>query len=162
MTSRARPPRRRQAALLSAGLAMLAVLAAAGCSGNDGGPAPVESVKAQPPPTAFREGSCQVGAPDILALGRDADRLGDGPGLDEEVTRSLAETQERLAELAQGVEPELKPAFDNLVVSTGLVRIRAVGKGYERQLGVEMAKAYDDLVALCTGPVPSATGGSAT
>lgn len=144
------PPRPRRISRTTVAVLLVALAAC-----TDDPAAPAATALTQPPETAFREGSCRVAAPDVLALGRDAARLGDGPMVPEDVGVSMADAQGRLAELQEGVEAELSPAFIELVVATGFVRIRADGNTYERDLGARMSNAYDALVALCTGTAPT-------
>ncbi|MDP3713659.1 MAG: hypothetical protein Q8R60_14385 [Mycobacteriales bacterium] len=106
----------------------------------------------QPPSSAFVAGTCSLAAEDVLAVGRDTVRLGDGGDgkVDPAVKDSLRETQDRLAPLAETADATAKAALDRLVVAIGLVRVRADGNTYEPALGQELRTAYDAAVLACT------------
>ena len=137
-------------------LLLLALLPLAACS--DGGSSAAPSAapsRSAPPETAFADGTCRLAAPDVLAVARDADRLGDGPTVEAEVTEALREEQDRLFALAETADAAVRPALDRLVVAIGLVRVRADGNTYEPSLGADLVTAYDAVVRTCTAP-PSA------
>lgn len=103
-----------------------------------------------PPADSFSAGTCSTVAEDVRTLGRLLPRLGDGPKVEAEALEALRESQDGLRAVADGAEPAVKPALDRLVVSVGLVRIRATGNTYEPFLGEDAQEAYDAVVAVCT------------
>ena len=144
--------------LVSALLAgLLAGTALTACQAVEKGPVatPTPTIS-QPPPSAFAAGTCSLAADDVLAVGRDTLRLGDGGDgkVDPAVKDSLRETQDRLAPLAETADaaagPDVKAALDRLVVAIGLVRVRADGNTYEPALGEGLRTAYDAAVLACT------------
>ncbi len=139
-------------------LAAALLLALTGCNAAPKSPATAPTPSA-PAESAFTDGTCRLAAPDIIAIGRDARRLGDGGKVEEDVKDSLRESQDRLAALAETATPDAKPVLDRLVLVTGLVRVRADGNTYETQLGDNLVAAYDAAVLTCTGgsttPTPS-------
>lgn len=132
--------------------AAVALLALLGCT--DAEPSATtttaQPVLSQPPVSAFADGSCALAAEDVLAVGRDSRRLGDGGAVDADVTASLRDAQERLAALAETADARAKAPLDRLVVAIGLVRVRADGNTYEAALGQGLATAYDAAVSACT------------
>ncbi len=104
-----------------------------------------------PKESAFAQGTCRTAAPDVIAVGAALPELGDGPKVDADLRSSLQEAQDRLSALAETAEPTYKPALDALVLSIGLVRIRADGNTYEPALGKDLQASYDKLVKICTG-----------
>lgn len=132
---------------------LLCGLALVGCTGGDGDDGPAFS---QPPVTAFAEGTCRVVAPDVLEIGRQAQRLGEGGKIEPEVLTALEKAQTALRPVAEGAEPALQPALTRLVVATGLVRLQARVESYKTETGEDLQKTYDDAVAACTaGASPS-------
>jgi hypothetical protein len=116
----------------------------AGCSSSPEEPdLPAES--------AFRDGTCSIAAPDLLALGRALPELGEDRQVDPEVQRTLAETQDRLFALSEGAPPPDAGLLDELVERIGGVRLRAVGNTYEPSLGEDLQASYDEVVSTCTG-----------
>jgi hypothetical protein len=115
-----------------------------------------------PPASAFAEGSCRLAAEDVLAVGRDSARLGDGGVVADEVKDSLRESQDRLVALADSADPTVKPGLDRLVLAIGLVRVRADGNTYESALGDSLRQAYEQVVRTCTTPAAPSAGPSAS
>jgi ferredoxin len=105
-----------------------------------------------PEESSFAEGTCRTAAPDVIAVGKALPELGDGPSVDGDVRGSLQDAQDRLAALAETAEPAYKPALDRLVVSIGLVRIRADGNTYQAKIGDGLETSYDEAVEACTAP----------
>lgn len=133
----------------SAVLGLTACLLLAGCSGGDasgGPPAP-----ALPDASSFAAGTCQAAAPDVLAVGRAIPRFGSDKTVPGDVKTSLRDAQDRLSALAEAAEPSVRPALQDLVVSIGLLRIRADGNTYEPSLGRQVSSDYDSVVRACTG-----------
>ncbi len=126
---------------------VLALVALTGCSGSSGGQA--RATVPLPAPEAFTDGTCRVAAPDIVAIGEQVDRLGDGPKVDTAVKVALREAQVRLAELATAAEPAYKPALDALVVTVGGVRIRADGNVYDPELTTQLGRDYRGVLDVC-------------
>ena len=61
--------------------------------------------------------------------------------------------------------PAYAPAFEDLVGSIGIVRIRADGNTYETQFGDTLKASYERVVALCTtsrSQAPAPTGSPAS
>lgn len=133
--------------------ALLAGTALTACQAVDEAPVatPTPTIS-QPPSSAFAAGTCSLAAEDVLAVGLDAVRLGDGGDgkVADEVKDSLRQTQDRLAPLAETADATAKPALDRLVVAIGLVRVRADGNTYEPALGEGLRTAYDAAVLACT------------
>jgi hypothetical protein len=123
-------------------LALLTICATA--CGND--------APAQPPVSAFAEGTCRLAAPDVLALGDAGRRLGEAKKVDSAVLTDLRDAQDGLRAVAEAAEPAYKTVFDSLVVSTGFVRIRAVGNSYEPALGQQLMSDYAAVLDACTEP----------
>ena len=129
-------------------VALLGCVLATACTGSSGGGAKKASVPL-PKESAFLEGTCQAAAPDILAIGRQIDRLGDGPKVDQVVKAELQEAQKVLAELSLAAEPTYKPALDALVVTVGGVRIRADGNVYDPELATQLGRDYRGVLEVC-------------
>lgn len=128
---------------LAAVVAFAALLA--GCTSSGDGPEiPAES--------AFLEGTCRTAAPDVIAIGRTIPRLGDGGAVDQAVKDELRTAQDGLFALTSTAEQAYKPAFDELVVSTGIVRIRADTNSYEPDLGGLLRRSYERVLSVCTAP----------
>jgi hypothetical protein len=104
----------------------------------------------QPPVSAFADGTCRVAAPDVLALGKAGAHLGKGKTIDAAAKAELKDAQDGLRTVAEGAEPAYKKAFQNLIVSTGFVRIRADGNTYDASLGRQMMADYNAVVRICT------------
>ena len=120
-----------------------------GCSsGEEAGP--VRPVL--PEAGAFAPGTCRTAAPDVIAVGEAATRLGGGGMVEQGVKDVLKGAQERLTPLSAKAGPAYAPAFEDLVGSLGIVRIRADGNTYETQFGDMLTASYDRVVALCTTP----------
>ncbi len=138
-------------ALAATGL--LVVVALAGCSNAtfDAGPgtSPTPTLS-QPDEAAFHPGGCRTAAPSVLQVGRDALLLGDGPTPDAEVQGRLAQAQDDIDAAAAALEPQERSAVQALVVSIGLVRLRADGNTYTPDLGTQLSSAYEDAVRACT------------
>lgn len=124
-------------------LVVLALTAAAGCAAHDDGPK-------QPAASTFTDGTCRVAAPDVLAIGRDAGKLGKGPEISSAMESSMATAQRRLQTLADSAEPTYEPALRKLVVAVGIVRLRAHTGSYATSLGKDVVSAYDGVLAVCT------------
>lgn len=135
----------------TAAVALLAALALAGCTSSSEDPAPDEP-PAVPLPAAssFTEGTCTLVAPDVIAVGENLPKLGDGGDVDQEVKDALRDAQDRVFAVAEAAEPAVKPALDELVVALGIVRVRADGNTYETAQGEVLRKAYDAAVDACT------------
>lgn len=134
---------------------LLGLVLLAGCtsSADPADPAADASPPAAAPvpdEAAFAEGTCRLVAPDVRAVGSALDRLGEGGEVDQAVEVELQESQDRVFAVAEAAEPELKPALTDLVEKIGVVRIRAVGKNYEPELGEQLRRAYDGVVDVCT------------
>ena len=136
----------RPLALVALGSLSAALLA--GCTGSSSGPTP--PTFAQPSAAAFTDGPCRTLADPVLSVGRDARRLGDGPTPPADVRASLKDAQDLLAASQESLQPPLAKPFGDLVVTIGLVRLRADGNTYEPSLGADLSKAYDAVVAACT------------
>jgi len=122
-------------------LAVCALALTAACSGtsNDA-----------PPPSAFSAGTCRAAAGDVLALGRASSELGKHRTVPAAVRAQLRDAQTDLDQLAVAAEPSYKSAFDALVQSTGIVRIRADGNEYDAALGRQLRHDYEAVLAVCT------------
>lgn len=126
---------------------LLAVLLLAACSGSDQSPTGPQL----PQESAFAAGTCRAAAPDVLAVGRELPGLGSDKTVPREAKDALREAQARLGALAEAAEPTVKPSLDDLVVSIGLLRIRADGNEYAPSLGDAVQDAYTSVVKVCTG-----------
>ncbi len=131
---------------------LLGLVLLTGCTSSSEPAADASTPAAAPVPdeTAFAEGTCRLVAPDVRAVGGALDRLGDGGEVDQAVEVELQESQDRVFAVAEAAEPELKPALTELVEKIGIVRIRAVGKNYEPELGEQLRRAYDGVLDVCT------------
>ena len=128
---------------LAAGAAVAVLLTACTSSGN-GPELPAES--------AFFEGTCRTAAPDVIAIGRTIPRLGDGGVVDQAVKDELRIAQDGVFALVATAEEPFKSALDELVLSTGVVRIRADGNSYEPDLGELLRRSYERVLSVCTVP----------
>jgi len=127
--------------------AALALLVLTGCSGSD------DDAPPEPPAeSAFLEGTCRMAAPDVIAIGRALPRLGDGGEVDQAVKDELRIAQDGVFALVETAEEPYMPALDELVVSVGIVRIRADGNSYEPDLGGLLRRSYDRVLSVCTAP----------
>lgn len=125
---------------------LLVVVLLAGCSADPDEPAAAPS---QPAESSFAEGTCRLAAPDVLAVGSDLTRLGEEQ-VPQPVKDSLTEAQSRLDSLAETAEPAVQEPLQQLVVSLGLLRIRADGNTYEPSLAEPVKAAYEQVVTACT------------
>jgi hypothetical protein len=139
--------------LRAAALCALLVLALAGCTAGSRSETPAGPQV--PPESSFAEGTCRIAAPDVRAVGQALPRLGDQKVVDAEVQAELLEAQQRVRALAEGAEPAVKPALDDLVVKIGLVRIRAAGNSYETALGESLTRSYEQVLDVCTRDAPA-------
>ena len=121
----------------------------AGCSSGEGdAPAGPQL----PQVDAFAPGTCRTAAPDVIAVGQALPRLGGGGVVDAQVKDGLRDAQRRLVSVRDKAGPAYAPAFEDLVGSIGIVRIRADGNTYEPQFGKTLKASYERVVALCTAP----------
>ena len=140
-------PRRSRAAL-----ALVACLAA-GCTSDAPAPAAAPApVFSGPAVDTFRPGTCATIAPDVLAVGKDAFDLGEGPAASPEVQQRLLDTQARLRTQVAGAAPEVAPALERLVQGIGLVRIRAVSASLDEDVLQTLTDRYDAVVEICAVP----------
>ena len=133
--------------LRAVAVSCLLTLTVGACTPSEPEQPPGPSVPAE---SAFAEGTCRVAAPDVRAIGAAVPRLGKEGKVDQQVQDELRDAQQRLAALAEGAEPELKPALDDLVLKIGLLRIRAAGNTYESSLGEGLTTSYDAVLDVCT------------
>ena len=110
----------------------------------------VPATEAPPSETAFTAGTCRAVAPDVLSIGRDAQRLGPGPEVDKALLDSLADAQTRLRALADTAEPTYKPALEKLSVAVGLVRLQARVGSYRPAEGNNLRTSYAAVLKVCT------------
>jgi hypothetical protein len=103
----------------------------------------------QPPVSAFADGTCRVAAPDVLALGEAARRLGTKTTVDGAVLTDLRDAQAGLRTVTDGAEPAYTNVFSKLVQSTGFVRIRADGNSYDPSLGKQLMSDYAAVLKAC-------------
>lgn len=158
-------PCRTPPALLAGTLLTAALLS--GCTGDDapagGQPAAAPSSAAaapalpRPPEQDFSEGTCRAAAADVVALADTVQGLGQGPTVPAPVLAELTATQERLRAFLEGAEPAVRPALDQLIVSLGLARIRAVGNTYDSSLTQAVSTAYGEVLGAC-GAAPGQPG----
>lgn len=129
------------------------------CTGD---PAPPEAFPL-PEAAAFAEGTCELVAGDVLALGRAARALGDGPTVADDVAEDLETAQRGLAAVAETAEPEVKPLLDAVVRRAGLVRLAIDSERYAPPMAEPLQESYGALLGACTGDgppaPPSATAG---
>ena len=133
---------------------LLCGLAVTACSGSSSGTPAFR----QPPVSAFAAGTCRTVAPDVLAIGKQAQSLGAGGAVDKAVVTALEQAQTNLRPVVEGAEPAYQPALKRLVVATGLVRLQASLDSYKAETGKDLQTSYDAAVAACTGspsPTPS-------
>lgn len=128
-------------------LAGIICLGASGCSADEQ-PEPAPTL-AQPALTDFAAGACQAAAPDVLAVGREVFALGEGPSAPPEVQKGLVDSQQRLNDLVATAPPEVAPALQEMVVSIGLVRLRAVGSALDASVLRTLGRDYDAVVQAC-------------
>ncbi len=125
---------------------LLCGLAVTACSGSSGGGASFT----QPPVSAFAAGTCRTVAPDVLAIGKQAQQLGDGGAVDKPVVDALEKAQTSLRPAVEAAEPSYQPALMQLVVATGLVRLQVSLGSYQVDTGKDLQKAYATAVGVCT------------
>lgn len=123
----------------------LAFLTLSACSSGSDGPR-------QPAVSAFAEGTCRTAAPDVLTIGREVRKLGDGKNPPSGPLEAMQKAQEPLDAIATGAEPTYQPALRKLVTAVGLVRFRAHVGSYVPSLGADVVTAYDGVLAVCTKP----------
>lgn len=116
-----------------------------------------------PAASSFAPGTCELVAPDVLALGRAARALGDGPTAPDTVKARFTEAQKALQTVAGTAEPALAPLLDAVVARAGLVRIALDAERYEPATADPLRESYAALVDACTGrgapATPTATTG---
>lgn len=127
------------------GVTVLAVAMASGCSAHGS-----RAEFTQPPVSAFRDGSCRTMAPDVLAIGRDARRLGTTNAPPQETRDALKAAQTRIRALQPGLDPSLSKPVENLVESVGIVRLLSDTKGFTPALATDLSTAVKALVDTCT------------
>jgi hypothetical protein len=136
-------------------LALLPLLLLAACSSSSGAHAAKDSFT-QPSPSAFRAGPCSAAAHAVLRVGQDAHSLVTGTAPDAAISDHLKADQDVVDALQAGIEPGLKPAFSQLVISIGVVRLRIDSNTFAVPVAQELSTAYDAAVAACT-PTATAT-----
>lgn len=124
-------------------LLSLSFLAVASCSSG--------STFAQPEAKAFHDGTCRTVASQVLSVGRDARKLGTSASPPDDVRDRLKAAQAALIAVQSTADAAVVAPLDKLVVSIGLVRIRADGNSYAPELGTALSAAYDAVVTACTG-----------
>lgn len=139
------------AASLLASVALVSVALVSGCTGGgdragEVGPAALS----QPPAADFLAGTCRSAADDVLSVGRDARALGSGPAVAEPVLASLSAAQSRLDVLARTAAADVRPPLRQLIVTIGLVRLRAVGSSLDGELAGALTRDYEGLLGACT------------
>ena len=134
----------------SAVLLALPLLALAACSGGsadgddgDGRPAP-------PAASEFRAGTCRDLAEPVLATGRAAEAL-EGEAAAPERVAELATEQALLFAALETADADVRPALQDLVTRVGGLRIQVDTRQYDAQSPQPVLRAYDALVAACTG-----------
>lgn len=125
-------------------LAALSLAALAGCSSG--------STFAQPAAKTFHAGTCRTIAPQVLSVGRDARKLGTAKIAPTDVRDRLKQAQEALIAVAPTADTAVATPLSKLIVSIGLVRIRADGNEYAPDLGTALSGAYDTMITACTKP----------
>ena len=101
---------------------LLSALVLAGCSGSSS-----PSAFRQPAVSDFAAGTCRTVAPDVLSIGKDAQRLGAGGEVKADVLTSLETAQSGIRPPVEAAEPAYKPALPKRGVSVGLGRLHATG-----------------------------------
>jgi hypothetical protein len=122
----------------------LSLVVLAGCSGG--------SSFSQPEASTFHDGTCRTIAPQVLSIGRDARKLGTSATPPVDVRDRLKQAQEALIAVQPTADAAVVAPLAKLVVSIGLVRLRADGNTYSPDLGTALSTAYDALVKSCTTP----------
>lgn len=120
-----------------------------------GGPSAAEKAFPLPATSAFQPGTCDVIAPDVVALGRAARRLGKGPTVPKPVEDDLTAAQKSLQAVAETAEPSVKPLLDAVVTRAGLVRVGIDVGRYSPDIGAPLGESYRALVRSCTGTGPA-------
>lgn len=138
---------RRRLALLLLGPLLSAVLS--GCTSDEPDADVPSDAFEQPSPASFRPGFCSDAAEAVLAAGQDLHVLGPGPTVPPEPLEDLKQAQAALAALLPSSDPAAA-AVKALVVSAGLVRLRADGNTYDPSLGDAALADYRAVVAACT------------
>ncbi|MCW2778374.1 MAG: hypothetical protein JWN17_2099 [Frankiales bacterium] len=126
--------------------ALSGVLLLSACSHDAAAPAAFPL----PATSSFDAGTCTVVAPDVVALGRAARRLGPGPTAPDGVEKDLETAQKALQAVAETAEPALKPTLDAVVTRAGLVRLALDAKRYDATMAEPLRQSYGALVKTCT------------
>lgn len=138
-------------------LSLLPLVLLAACSSNPGS-APAKASFSQPPISAFATGPCSAVAPAILALGQDAHDLAALTTPTPALSASLKTNQELIVAVQPGLDAALVPAFSDLVIKVGIVRLRTDTSTYEASLAAELSTSYNAAVQACTSaPTPQAS-----
>ena len=137
--------------------AVATLLLLVGCSSSGGSRYPTAHQVALPAVARFQPGACRLHAPEVLAVGREANGLGTGAPPAQDARDRLEQNQQALGNASAGFDLATRPAVDRLVVEIGLVRLRADSHSYTPDLAQALAKAYQEVVTPCTAPRGSGT-----
>jgi hypothetical protein len=123
------------------------------CTSDD----PARPAAFRPPPeSSFRAGDCSTIATDLIDLGRATYDLRGVAAPDEAARDTLRSAQDRVAAIAETADPTVKPALDRVVLTSGLVRIRADTRLLEPEVLDDLRAAYEQAVKVCTGRASAA------
>ena len=122
------------------------LLSLTACSGSSNG-------FSQPDVTAFRAGDCRTAAPNVLAIGREARKLGTAAQPPAAVLAALTDAQAPFL-TSPFSDAQAGAALRRLTTAVGFVRLRSVGKEYDPSLAASVTTAYDDVLRACTGSAP--------
>ena len=132
-----------------AGLALVAGLASACTAANaDESDLPPEDL---PAASAFKGGTCQATANDVLGMAALARKIATAEKVDAKDRAELRDRQRRIAEARSGADEQLAKPLQDLVTSIGWVRIRFNGQTYDPKIVRQMDQTRRAYQALCVG-----------
>lgn len=133
-------------------LAALAIVAAAltGCTAAnaDEDDLPPENL---PAASAFKAGTCQQTAQDVLGLANLARKIVVAESVSAADRGELRDRQARIAQFRGNADEQLQKPLQDLVTSVGYVRIRFNGQTYDPKIVRQMDQTRRAYQALCVG-----------
>jgi hypothetical protein len=132
-----------------AGVALVVGLASAYTVANaDESDLPPEDL---PAASAFKGGTCQATANDVLGMAALARKIVKSETVDAKDRAELRDRQWRIAQARSGADEQLAKPLQDLVTSIGWVRIRFNGQTYDPKVVQNMDQTRRAYQALCVG-----------
>ena len=132
-----------------AALAVLAgALGACTAANADQSGLPAETL---PAASAFKDGTCQSAAEDVLGLAKLARSIHNAKSTSAPARTELRDRQVRIAKLRESAEQELQKPLQDLVTSIGYVRIRFNGQSYDPKIVAQMDATRRAFQQACVG-----------